>query len=129
MWFLIKGTFWFTTVLVALSFFSSRPAEETEAKSQFEVTNAVTAAAGVYQYLSKLCLEKPEVCEKGAETLTALGNRAREGAQVAFEFLDKQLSDEEKAAMAAAVADAASEDIMTGTVTPFVPVPLEKPQR
>lgn len=129
MWFLIKGTFWFTLVLVALSFFSGGPAEESEAKPQFDVTNAVSAAAGVYQYLSKLCFEKPEVCEKGAETLTALGERARDGAHVAFEFLDKQLSEEEKAAMTAAVADAVSEEIVTGTVTPFVPIPLEKPER
>ncbi|MBO3759377.1 DUF5330 domain-containing protein [Ciceribacter sp. L1K22] len=129
MWFLIKGTFWFTMMLVALSFFSGREATEEATGSRFEMTDAVAAASEAYQYLSKICLEKPEVCEKGAETLTALGHRAREGALVAFELLDKQLADEGQPA-AAIKAATPEEAIVTGTVatqSPGVPLPRAKP--
>lgn len=130
MWFLIKGTFWFTMVLVALSFFSGREAtEEAAAGPGFEMTDAVTAASQAYQYLSKICLEKPEVCEKGAETLTALGHRAREGALVAFELLDKQLSSGEQPTTLDLAAPS-QENIVTGTVAApaeAVPLPRTKP--
>lgn len=119
MWFLIKGTFWFTMMLVALSFFSSRPAAVDEAGAKLEVADAVHAATGVYQYLSGLCLERPEVCEKGAETLTALGHRAREGALVAFDILDNQLSGEATTKTAAGAATV-PETLVTGTVAPGV---------
>lgn len=130
MWFLIKGTFWFTMVLVALSFFSGREAVEEAATPRFEMTDAVAAASEAYMYLSKICLEKPDVCEKGAETLTALGHRAREGALVAFELLDKQLAAEGESAPA--VEPSVENDIVTGTVVnapaQAVPLPRSKPK-
>src|SRR3546814_3778811 len=89
MWFLIKGSVWFALVLVVLSYFGGRPQSETAAPSALEMTDAVTAATQAYQYLSAICIEKPDVCEKGAETFSALGLRAREGARVAFELLDR----------------------------------------
>ena len=94
MWFLIKSSVTFAMVLVALSYFSSRPAADAGATSGIEVQDAVSAAAQAYQYLSAICVEKPDVCEKGAETFAALGQRATEGARVAFELLDKQFAEE-----------------------------------
>ncbi|UIY31118.1 DUF5330 domain-containing protein [Neorhizobium galegae] len=96
MWFLIKGSMWFAAVLVVLSYFSSKPATETDGLSPLQVSNAFSAATEAYQYVSAICTEKPEVCEKGAETFSALGTRARQGAQVAFELLDKQFGDKGK---------------------------------
>ncbi|MGK9050218.1 DUF5330 domain-containing protein [Neorhizobium petrolearium] len=90
MWFLIKGTFWFAAVLVVLSYFSGRPVTEPQGASALEVGDAFAAATEAYQYVSAICAEKPDVCEKGAETFSALGVRAKEGARVAFELLDKQ---------------------------------------
>jgi hypothetical protein len=131
MWFLIKGTFWFTMVLVALSFFSGREAAEETAAPRFEMTDAVAAASEAYLYLSKICLEKPEVCEKGAETLTALGHRAREGALVAFELLDKQLAAEGEPAPAGE--PSVETELVTGTVVTApeqtVPLPRAKPSK
>ncbi|CAD7027685.1 hypothetical protein REJC140_02532 [Pseudorhizobium endolithicum] len=134
MWFLIKGSVWFALVLVVLSYFSSRPVAETEAASQFQVQDAVGAAAQAYQYLSAICVEKPDVCIKGAETVSALGQRAKEGARVAFELLDQQFADEAPAI--AELADPqpmpekpqAADDISTGTIpAEAVPLPQKRP--
>ncbi|KWT80031.1 DUF5330 domain-containing protein [Agrobacterium radiobacter] len=103
MWFLIKGTFWFSLVLVALSYFGSSN-DPTKEPSAFDLPSAVSAAGEAYRYVSAICIEKPDVCVKGAETFHALGERAKEGAKVAYELLDKQLAPGEKSAPAAEVA-------------------------
>ena len=127
MWFLIKGSFWFSLVLVALSFFGP-PSTEGANAPRLELSDAFSAATQAYEYVSALCLEKPDVCEKGAETFTALGHRAREGAKVAYELLDRQfggsgdIADEAspRAELAAGEADvkSASDTVITGTVAP-----------
>jgi len=129
MWFLIKGTFWFSMALVALSYFNSQPAENANGP-KLEVTDAVIAAGGVYAYLTEICSQRPEVCEKGGETLNALGLKAREGAYVAFEFLDQQFAGkaaaQKQAAAELAPVTGAADGIVTGTVS-SVPVPRAKP--
>ncbi|OWV74857.1 hypothetical protein ATY76_26205 [Rhizobium sp. R339] len=94
MWFLIKGSFWFGLVLVLLSVFSTEGSDKHANGPQLQLSDAFTAASGAYDYLTGMCSEKPEVCVKGAETFTALGYRAREGARVAYELLDSQFQDE-----------------------------------
>ncbi|MBV2186117.1 MAG: DUF5330 domain-containing protein [Rhizobium sp.] len=94
MWFLIKGAFWCSMTLVVLSFFSSQPTEDTAGGPRLEMGDAIAAATDAYQYLSAICTEKPDVCEKGAETFKALGERAREGALVAYQILDSQFADD-----------------------------------
>jgi hypothetical protein len=90
MWFLIKGSIFFAAVLVALSYFGNEPVARTNTEGGLEVGDAVFAATEAYGYVTAICAEKPDVCAKGAETLSALGVRATEGARVAFELLDKQ---------------------------------------
>lgn len=74
MWFLIKGTFWFSLVLVALSYFGGSN-DASKEPSTFDITSAVSAAGDAYRYVSAICAEKPDVCVKGAETFHALGER------------------------------------------------------
>ncbi len=100
MWFLIKGSFWFGLVLVLLSFFSGESQTSSQPKLQF--SDAFVAATGAYDYVTGMCGEKPEVCVKGAETMAALGHRAREGARVAYELLDSRFSDDKAAKPVAA---------------------------
>jgi len=132
MWFLIKGSVWFALVLVVLSYFGTQPQSETVAPSALEMTDAVTAATQAYQYLSAICIEKPDVCEKGAETFSALGLRAREGARVAFELLDKQFADEAPVLAEAAEPQPmpqkplAADAISTGAIA-TVPLPQKRP--
>jgi hypothetical protein len=80
-------------VLVALSVFSSESSDNA-GHPQLQLSDAFTAASGAYVYITGMCSEKPEVCSKGGETLTALGYRAREGARVAYELLDSQFRDD-----------------------------------
>ncbi|MGF0536820.1 DUF5330 domain-containing protein [Agrobacterium sp. ES01] len=137
MWFLIKGTIWLTVVLVALSFFGNSPDTSSEPTPPFEVAGAVTAASGIYQYMTQICLEKPDVCEKGAKTIAALGHRAREGAYVAIGLIDTQLGEEDGVSTGAAKLETAvlgADDqpmpaLVTGTITPSIPVPMQRPTR
>lgn len=138
MWFLIKGTFWFSMVLVALSYFGTSD-NSTTATSQMNIVGAVSAANEAYHYVSAICVEKPDVCAKGAETFQALGERARDGARVAYEMIDAKLaSSDDTAKVAPHVADAApvvsvefpqnADAIKTGTIkTGTIPLPQKRP--
>lgn len=131
MWFLIKGSFWFSMVLVALSYLSGNSTDTQN--SQMNVAGAVSAASEAYRYVSAICVEKPDVCVKGAETFHALGERAREGAKVAYELIDARLAGKEEKvadvhAPAMPVTNAehiqVSDDIKTGTIKADNPIPL-----
>lgn len=91
MFFLIRTAFWFALVLVLLPIFNSQSTSRLQGAPQVQMSDAVSAATGAYQYVSGLCYERPDVCVKGGETLTALGYRAREGARIAYEFIDHQV--------------------------------------
>jgi hypothetical protein len=157
MWFLIRTAFWFSLVLVLLPVFSQQSTSRLENDPKVQVSDAVSAATGAFQYVGALCQEKPDVCVKGGETLTALGYRAREGARVAYEFLDHQLGNGKAQDKTAAGSDAlkidpatisrieaaaeaqpmppkpaggetADNSVVTGTVGhSFIPVPQPKP--
>ncbi|MBB6180915.1 DUF5330 domain-containing protein [Pseudorhizobium flavum] len=139
MWFLIKTGLTFAMVLVGLSYFSGRPVAEVSGSQQIEMQDAVSAAAQAYQYLSAICIEKPQVCEKGAESIAVLGQRAKEGARVAFELLDKQFADDTPAVAEVANPQPMPEKPLTtastrpllaetdGAPATTVPLPMKRP--
>ncbi|OWV88056.1 hypothetical protein ATY78_22405 [Rhizobium sp. R635] len=120
MWFLIKGSFWFGLVLVLLSVFSTESSDKLASGPQLQLSDAFTAASGAYDYLTGMCSEKPEVCVKGAETFTALGYRAREGARVAYELLDSQFQDAAPATAKLAEAQAPATLAMPSLAAPSI---------
>ncbi|WP_209853768.1 DUF5330 domain-containing protein [Rhizobium herbae] len=93
MWFLIKGTFWFSLVLVLLPFLDPSSSSTLEKGPKVDVGDTVSAATEAFGYISAICVEKPDVCVKGTETFVALGHRAREGAKIAYLFLDQQFAE------------------------------------
>ncbi len=130
MWFLIRGAFWFSLVLVMLPIFDQDATDRLSQEQGVELTDALGAAAGVISYATDLCAQKPDVCVKGAETFSTLGSRAREGARVAYTYLDTQFVDE--------AAVKAADSVKTGTVVnaklalpdiDTIPVPLPRPKR
>ncbi|MCD2175556.1 DUF5330 domain-containing protein [Rhizobium sp. C4] len=139
---LIKGTFWFCAVLVVLPFFDGEAQKKLEGAPQIEAADAVTAATGALSYIGEMCAKRPDVCVKGAETVSALGNRAKEGALVAYKLLDKNFSDKPPAGSAdnntaapnvaeatksipAAAEQPMPDAVVTGTV---IPVPSARPK-
>jgi hypothetical protein len=143
MWFLIKGTFWFTLVLVVLSFIGSNQNSQSAASSQFQLANAISAATGTYDYVSGLCSNKPDVCVKGAQTLSAIGERAREGAFVAYQLLNSHFGDGQTSANSGAngaagatvaeketgkEAGASSDHVITGSVPHPTVINIPKPK-
>jgi hypothetical protein len=123
-WFLIRGAFWFSLVLVMLPIFDNDASSRLKAEDGVELTDALGAAAGAISYIGSLCSEKPEVCVKGAETFSTLGSRAREGARVAYTYLDTQFADEAENSKADSVltgAIAAKDDVH------HIPIPMPRP--
>jgi len=130
MWFLIKGTFWFSLVLVLLPFIDAGSSATLEKGPAVEIGDTFAAASEAIGYVTAMCLEKPDVCEKGAETFVALGHRAREGARIAYQFLDTQFAESgpaETAAFDQPLPDAAGEAdrVVTGTIA----IPTRRPDR
>ena len=135
MWFLIKGTFWFSLVLVLLPFIDADSSAKLEKGPTVQIGDTFSAASEALTYVTAMCLEKPDVCEKGSETFVALGHRAREGALIAYKFLDTQFADETVAKAGPARKEAldqplpdvavidADADVITGTVA----IPTRRP--
>lgn len=131
MWFLIKAGFWFTLVLVMLPFFSPAASTKLDGAPQMAIGETFSAATEAISYLKGLCVEKPEVCEKGGETFVALGHRAREGARIAYEFLNTQFAAEPVAQAAAKPASSNVPELATQTPAtggkPVEPVSVKAP--
>lgn len=150
MWFLIKGSFWFSLVLVMLPFLDAESQNRLANAPPVKIDEAVSAAAGALQYVTSMCTERPDVCDKGSKALVALGTRAKDGALVAYKMIDKKLaengqpSDENAEALTTQTtkvaarksddvqklidAEAASQDgLVTGTTKHPIPVPKMRP--
>ncbi|MGX5722623.1 DUF5330 domain-containing protein [Shinella zoogloeoides] len=135
MWFLIKGTFWFSLVLVLLPFLDPESSDKLNRGPTVEIGDTFSAASEALNYVTGMCAEKPDVCQKGSETFVALGHRAREGARIAYQFLDTQFADEDVASAEPAKKEAlnqplpavakidADDEVITGTIA----VPTRRP--
>ena len=128
MWFLIKGTFWFSLVLVLLPFLNAESAATLEKGPTVQLGDTFSAASEALGYVTAICLEKPDVCEKGAETFVALGHRAREGARIAYQFLDTQFAEEDgKAALRQPLPAVAEVDADAEVITGTIAIPTRRP--
>ncbi|MDX3972986.1 DUF5330 domain-containing protein [Shinella sp.] len=137
MWFLIKGTFWFSMVLVLLPFIDAESSAKLEKGPNVEIGDTFNAASEALHYVTAMCLEKPDVCEKGAETFVALGHRAREGARIAYQFLDTQFAEEgtavakadpvAKEALDQPLPDVAAIDADDEVITGTIAIPTRRP--
>ncbi|NHT78617.1 DUF5330 domain-containing protein [Rhizobiaceae bacterium CRRU44] len=116
MWFLIKAAFWFSLVLVLLPIFGTEEAAQPQAAAgaKMDIGQTVSAASEAIGYISAICLEKPDVCTKGAETFNALGHRAKDGARIAYQLLETQFGDEKTASAGDTVTP--GDAVTTGTV-------------
>jgi hypothetical protein len=87
MGFLIRMTFWFSLVLLALPFDMGDTGSGEPSVGAIQTFLAAREAVGD---LSGICERKPDVCETGKSALQTVGVRAREAARITFEMLDTQ---------------------------------------
>ena len=128
MWFLLKGTFWFSMVLVLIPFLNAESSAKLEKGPTVALGDTFTAASEALGYVTAMCLEKPDVCEKGAETFVALGHRAREGARIAYQFLDTQFAEEDgKTALRQPLPAVAAVDADAEVITGTIAIPTRRP--
>lgn len=115
MWFMIKGAFWFSLVLMALPFLSQQSENDaSETTAQLDVGDSLSAALTALADIRRICERQPEVCETGGQTFAALGARARDGALIAYEFLDSRFSDTDAPTDTAA----GNAEVLTGPADP-----------
>lgn len=94
MWFLIKGSFWFSLVLITLPFLDAESRDKLDGAPPLEVGESVAAAVEAFEDIKQICVRNPDICETGSQTFAALGVRAKEGARIAYEFLDAKFADD-----------------------------------
>jgi hypothetical protein len=87
MGFLIKLGFWLSLTLLVIPFDGGSMDGQVETVSPMQALFAAREALGD---VAGICDRKPEVCAAGKAAVTTIGVRAREGARVAYEFLDDQ---------------------------------------
>ncbi|MGN6548271.1 MAG: DUF5330 domain-containing protein [Pararhizobium sp.] len=124
MWFLVKAIFGFALVLLILPFFSSTPEPAADTGQQVAIGDTIEAAKSAIDDVTGICQRRPDVCKAGGAALSALGDQAREGALIAYRYLDSHFGGG-KADMVetGTVADAAP----SATRTPVVAVPQTAP--
>lgn len=99
MGFLIRSGFWFSLVLLVIPFGTGGERQE-DAVGPIQT---LQAARGAFDDITGLCERRPEVCEVGRSALTTVGVRAREAARIAYEMLDEQFGEPDRADITASI--------------------------
>lgn len=80
MWFLMRMTFWFSLVLLALPLGNAENGER-----PVGAIEAIIAAGEAVSDIAGMCERKPGVCETGKAAMSTIGGRAREASRMAYE--------------------------------------------
>lgn len=93
--FLFKCMLFAVLVLVAISLFAPKPRNERDPQQQEEGTtlttlDAASAVGHTIGDLSGFCERNAQTCATGKTFLGSLGVRMRDGAKIAYEYLDSK---------------------------------------
>lgn len=96
--FFIKSVIFLTLILVAISFFGPTSKKNTTDGQATETStlDALMAVKDTVSDMGGFCERNSETCETGKSFLGSLGERARDGAKIAYEYLDAQFGDRQK---------------------------------
>ncbi|MEA2935224.1 MAG: hypothetical protein QOD74_1870 [Variibacter sp.] len=83
MMFLIRVAFWLTIVLILLPTGEKTPNPQA---AQVGAVEAFSAASAAVSDMSSFCERQPGACVIGAQTASALGQKAQAGAKMVYEF-------------------------------------------
>jgi hypothetical protein len=105
MMFLLRMAFWLGVVLILLPSVSpiGSPASNdasSSARGQISATEAVSAASATVSDMRQFCTRQPDACAVGAQAAMTLGQRAREGAKMLYDFLSEHYGDQTTDAVA-----------------------------
>jgi hypothetical protein len=105
MMFLLRMTFWLGVVLILLPSVtpsvSSAPGDaSSSARGSISATEAVSAASATVSDMRQFCTRQPDACAVGAQAAMTLGQRARVGAKMLYDFLSERYSDQSTDAVA-----------------------------
>lgn len=100
MGFLIKLGFWLSLTLLIIPFDSAGGNHQVETVSPMQAFFAARDAIGD---VAGICERKPGICETGKAAMTTIGVRAREGARLAYEFLDNTQGEPDEALLTGSV--------------------------
>lgn len=106
MGFLIRSAFWLSLVLLIIPIETEGGEHGAEPVGPVD---AFIAARAAFQDVAGICERRPEVCLTGRAALDTIGARAREGARMAYGFIDEDEAGE-------ASEPQAEGQIMTGSV-------------
>jgi Family of unknown function (DUF5330) len=84
MWFLIRTSFWFSLVLLALPLGSP----DNKSGAALGMSDALLAARSAASDLSGLCERSASTCETGRKVAGEVARRARKAAQLAAHYID-----------------------------------------
>ena len=103
MGFLIKSAFWLSLVLLLIPFDAVDGAQKADTVGP---VTALLAAREAASDIGGICERKPEVCTVGQEALHTIGVRARAGARLAYEMLDKHFDNDDGQLVTGSIASA-----------------------
>lgn len=122
MGFIVKGAFWFALVLLALPLLDGSGQKDDTAMAaadapEIDYIGTFQALSVAIADMQALCDRHPDVCETGGEAFSALMARARDGALVAYRYLDGATAETTVAADTPAPLPALATDTRaTGTI-------------
>ncbi len=90
MWFLIRSSFWFSLVLLALPLGSA----DTKSGAAPGMTEALLAARSAAADLSGMCERSAATCEAGRKVAGEVARRAQKAASLAARYIDGEAPSE-----------------------------------
>ncbi len=124
--FLIRTAFWLSLLLVVLPI--DIETENTSSQQPVSAFQALGAAQSVISDVSQFCNRNEAACTTGGAALEHVGQKARAGAKMVYEYLDETLGDTETTASIPAREPLVKEDALSATDRdPTWRAPVKKP--
>lgn len=90
--FLFKSAFVLFLLLLAVAFFVPTPENPHSGEEGYSSLDALLAVKSTLHDFGGFCERNPDTCTTGRAFVSSLGSKARDGAKMLYEFLDRQFS-------------------------------------